>query len=230
MDVDALKKEAAEKAVELVQSGMIVGLGTGSTASHAIRAIGRLITNRRLKNIIAIPTSERTAAAAQQLGIPLSSLDDHSTIDITIDGADEISPSLDLIKGLGGALLHEKIVAAATTHLVIVADSTKLVTKLGEKAPVPVEVVPFAKRPVRDFLETLGARVALRTGPDEKEPFKTDENNLIFDCHFEDGIDNAAALAFALTKQPGIVEHGLFLNMAAKAIVASPDGVETVTL
>lgn len=228
MNIDDLKREAAEKAVQLVQSGMVVGLGTGSTAIHATRAIGRLLQEGSLTDIVAIPTSEKTAVAAKSLNIPLTTLDQHPNIDITIDGADEIAPSLDLIKGLGGALLREKIVAAATTHFVIVADSSKSVTQLGEKAPVPVEVVPFAQKPVADYLKILGTRVELRQT--EGKPFKTDENNIILDCYFDGGIDNPAAFAHAMTKKPGIVEHGLFLGMAAKAFVASPSGVEVVTL
>lgn len=228
MDVDALKKQAAEAAVELVQPGMVIGLGTGSTATHALRAIGRLLASGELSDIVAVPTSEKTAAAAKQLGIPTTTLDDHPNVDITIDGADEISPSLDLIKGMGGALLREKIVATASTTFIVVADSSKLVDRLGEKTPVPVEVIPFAQRPVRHFLETLGIRVEQRMVQDRAVPFKTDENNIILDCHFDDGIDNPAGFAYAMVKRPGVVEHGLFLNIATKAIVASPDGIKTL--
>jgi ribose 5-phosphate isomerase A len=230
MNIDALKQQAAEQAVTFVQSGMVVGLGTGSTAIHATRAIGRLMQNGRLTNIIGIPTSEVTAAEAKKFNIPLTTLNEHPVIDITIDGADEISPTLDLIKGLGGALLREKIVATSSKKVIIVADDSKLVTKLGSKAPVPVEVIPFAEKPVFDYLSSLGARVVLRPLKTATTPFLTDENNIILDCHFDNGIDDPHALAQAMIQQPGIVEHGLFLNIAQQAIVASANGVTVYDL
>jgi ribose 5-phosphate isomerase A len=221
--LEALKKQAAEKAVELIESGMVVGLGTGSTAVYAVRALGRLLQNGRLTNIIAIPTSEATAALAREWAIPLSTLNDHPIIDLTIDGADEIAPNLDLTKGLGGALLREKIVAAASKRNIIIADHSKLVDKLGSRAPIPVEVVGFAERPLALYLESLGARVVRRqtTGG---TPFITDEGNLILDCHVAP-LDDPAAFAQAVITQPGVVEHGLFLGLASQAIVAMPDGV-----
>ena len=154
--IDELKKQAAEKAVEQVRSGMVLGLGTGSTAVHATRAIGRMWQSGALTDIVAIPTSEVTAQEARKFGVPLATLEEAPVVDITIDGADEITPSLDLIKGLGGALLREKIVAGSSKRLIVVADDSKLVTKLATKAPVPVEVIPFAKQPVTQALLALG--------------------------------------------------------------------------
>ncbi len=222
MSLDELKRQAAEQAAALVQSGMVVGLGTGSTAVHMVRAIGRMLADGRLQDVVGIPTSEATAQEARRCGILLTTFDQHPTIDITIDGADEIAPNLDLIKGLGGALLREKIVAAVSKQMVVVADHSKRVAKLGTRAPVPVEVIPFAQRPVQTYLELLGARVVLRQK--EGQVFQTDEGNLILDCHFA-GIDDPAGLGQAIRQQPGVVEHGLFLGMASRAFVATESGV-----
>ncbi|WP_420629022.1 ribose-5-phosphate isomerase RpiA [Candidatus Leptofilum sp.] len=227
-DITELKRQAAEKAVEFVQSGMVVGLGTGSTAVHAVRAVGRLLKSGELQNIVAIPTSEATACEAESLQIPLVTFDEHPKVDITIDGADEIAPNLDVIKGLGGALLREKIVAAASRRFVIVADHTKRVPQLGSKAPVPVEVISFAEQPVSDYLESLGARVVKRMDEDGERPFRTDENNIILDCYLSP-IVNPQQIAAAIRQQPGVVEHGLFLNMATDAVLATPDGIEHLT-
>ena len=224
MDAKAeLKRLAAEKAVEYVESGMVLGLGTGSTAVFMVRAIGRLLANGRLQNIVAIPTSEATAREAEKWNIPLTTLDAHPVIDLTIDGADEIAPDLGLIKGLGGALLREKITAVSSKKLIIISDDSKIVQHLGEKAPVPVEVIPFARQPVRAHLESLGATVIERL-TDDGRSFITDENNIILDCHF-DCIANTHALAQAIRKQPGVVEHGLFLDMATTAVIAAADGI-----
>ncbi len=218
MAKDELKRQAAEKAVEYVESGMVLGLGTGSTAVFMVRAIGRLLANGRLQNVIAIPTSEATAREAEKWNIPLTTLDAHPVIDLTIDGADEIAPDLGLIKGLGGALLREKITAVSSKKLIIISDDSKIVQNLGEKAPVPVEVIPFARQPVRVYLQSLGATVVERDG------FITDESNIILDCHF-DKIDDPHNLAQAILQQPGVVEHGLFLDMATLAVVATEDGL-----
>ena len=227
-DMTELKRQAGEKAAEFIQSGMVVGLGTGSTAVHAVRALGRLLQDGTLHNIVAIPTSEETAREAQSLQIPLVTFDTHPVIDITIDGADEVDPNLDLIKGLGGALLREKIVAIVTKRFVIVADHTKRVSQLGSKAPVPVEVIPFAERPVSDYLQTLGARVEKRLEKVGERPFRTDENNIILDCYLPP-IANPAQMAATIRQQPGVVEHGLFLNLATDVILAAPDGIEHLT-
>ena len=220
--IEQLKQQAAERAVDFVQSGMVVGLGTGSTAVFAVRRLGALLAEGRLQRIIGIPTSDATAHEAQRAGIPLSTLDDHPTIDVTIDGADEIDPQLNLIKGLGGALLREKIVAVASRRLIIIADDGKRVEQLGVRGPVPVEVVGFAVRPAAIYLASLGARVVERHK--DGRPFITDEGNLILDCHFA-GLPNPQEMAQLIRAQPGIVEHGLFLGMATEAIVAGERGV-----
>lgn len=227
VDIAELKKLAGERAAEWVESGMVVGLGTGSTAVYATRAIGQRLQDGRLHHILGIPTSEQTARQAQEAGIPLTTLDDHPIIDLTIDGADEIDPHLNLIKGLGGALLREKIVAAASRRMIVVSDARKVIAKLGTLAPLPVEVIPFARRPVYDFLTSLGAQVALRRDRElEQRPFLTDEGNIILDCTFPQGIDDPAALAQTIIAQPGVVEHGLFLNLATLAVIAAPDGLQ----
>ncbi|HRQ40331.1 MAG TPA: ribose-5-phosphate isomerase RpiA [Chloroflexota bacterium] len=222
--IESLKQQAGGKAVELaVRPGMVIGLGTGSTAVHATRKIGQLWQAGALPGIVGIPTSEATAQEAARFGIPLGTLDDYPVIDVTIDGADEIDPDFNLIKGLGGALLREKIVATASKRMVVVADDRKQVTLLGSRAPVPVEVVPFATRPCGDYLASLGARVVKRLG-DGAQPVITDENNIILDCYF-DGIPDPTGLAQAIRQQPGVVEHGLFLGLATDVILANPNGV-----
>ena len=228
VDIAELKRQAAEKAVQLIESGMVVGLGTGSTAVHATRAVGRLLQEGKLQNIVAIPTSDETAREAESLHIPLVAFDTHPIIDITIDGADEADPNLDVIKGLGGALLREKIVAVVSQRFVIVADYTKRVTQLGSKAPVPVEVIPFAERPVADYLKFLGARVEKRMTDDGQRPFRSDENNIILDCYLGP-IANPQQLAAAIRQRPGVVEHGLFLSLATDVILAAPGGIEHLT-
>ncbi|HRN68925.1 MAG TPA: ribose-5-phosphate isomerase RpiA [Promineifilum sp.] len=220
--IEELKRQAAERAVEYIQSGMVVGLGTGSTAVFAVRRIGELLAAGRLQRIVGIPTAEVTAREAERAGIPLGTLDDHPVVDVTIDGADEIDPHLNLIKGLGGALLREKIVAAASRRLIIIADDSKRVEQLATRAPVPVEVIQFARRPVADYLASLGARVVERRKDGER--FITDEGNLILDCHFP-GLPNPSEIAQLIRAQPGVVEHGLFLGMATEAIVAGERGI-----
>ncbi len=225
VELDELKRRAGEKAVELaVQPGMVIGLGTGSTAVHAVRKIGQLWRAGKLPDIIGIPTSEATAQEAAKFGIPLGTLADYPVIDVTIDGADEIDPDFNLIKGLGGALLREKIVASASKQMVIVADYRKKVTQLGTRAPLPVEVIPFAERPVTDYLFSLGARVEKRLVAGSR-PYRTDENNIILDCTFA-GISDPANLAQMIRAQPGVVEHGLFLGLATAVVLATPNGVE----
>jgi len=221
-DSETLKRQAAERAVEYVASGMVVGLGTGSTAVHAVRRIGALLAEGRLQRIVGIPTAEVTAREAERCGVPLGTLDEHPIVDVTIDGADEIDPRLNAIKGLGGALLREKIVAAASRRFVLVADESKRVAQLGTRAPVPVEVVPFARRPVADYLASLGARVVERQR--DGRAFVTDEGNHILDCYFP-GLANPPEMAQFIRAQPGVVEHGLFLGMATEAVVAGERGV-----
>ena len=223
--MDALqqfKQDAAETAVKLVESGMIVGLGTGSTAALAVDALGRRVKDGL--RIVGIPTSEYTARQARDLGIPISSLAEHAERDLTIDGADEIQRgTLDLIKGRGGALLREKVVASAGRRLIIIADETKLVDQLGTRFAVPVEVVPFGWQSAERKLQKLGAHTSLRPGPDDK-PFVTDGGNFIVDCSFSP-IADPAALEQQLNSVVGVVEHGLFLGMTTQAIVAGTGGV-----
>ena len=225
-DIAELKRQAAERAVTFIESGMVVGLGTGSTAVYAVRALGRLLANGRLQNIVAIPTSEATAQQAREQNIPLVTLNSHPAIDLTIDGADEADPNLDLIKGLGGALLREKIVAAVSQRFIIIADESKNVMQLGSRAPVPVEVIPFAQRPVTDHLRALGGQVETRQA--NGSPFITDEGNLILDLTMRP-IANPQQLAQAIRQQPGVVEHGLFLNMATDLIIATSKGIVHAT-
>lgn len=225
-DIAELKRQAAERAVEFVESGMVVGLGTGSTAVHAVRALGRLLANGRLQNIAAIPTSEATAQEARLHNIPLVTLNTHPIIDLTVDGTDEADPNLDLIKGLGGALLREKIVAAVSKRFIIIADHTKQVAQLGSRAPVPVEVIPFAERPVTDYLQSLGGQVKKRQI--DGIAFITDENNIILDFTMKP-IAEPQQLARAIRQQPGVVEHGLFLSMATDLIIANPTGIKHIT-
>lgn len=222
---EAEKQAAGEAAAELVQDGMAVGLGTGSTATWMIAALGRRI--QAGLSIVGIPTSERSAAQARSLGIPLVTFADRPRLDLTIDGADEIArESLNLIKGLGGALLREKLVAAASDWLVIVGDQGKLVDQLGA-TPVPVEVVEFGWQTTRARIEALGGMPVLRMGPNGT-PFRTDGGNLILDCAFG-LIADPAALETRLKATLGVIATGLFVGMARSAYVAGPDGVRVLS-
>jgi ribose 5-phosphate isomerase A len=224
MTEDTLKRQAAEAAVALVESGMVVGIGTGSTAAYAIEGLSRRVREERL-DIIAIPTSDRSEVLARQGGIRMTDFATHRRIDLTIDGADEIAQgSLDLIKGLGGALLREKIVAAASARLVIIADERKLVPQLGGTSPVPVEVVSFGWQTTSDRIAALGGNPALRRDR-SGEPFRTDGGNLILDCSFGIMAD-AAAIERALSATIGVIEAGLFIAMARTALVATDAGVQ----
>ena len=219
------KEAAGRAAAELVRDGDIVGLGTGSTAYFAVVALGERV-KAGLK-IIGIPTSIQTADLARQLGIPLTTLDEHPEIDITIDGADEVDPKLNLIKGGGGALLREKVVASVTKKMVVVADSGKIVGALG-KFPLPVEVISFARTVVEKKIVALGASSKLRTKSDGS-PYLTDNGNQILDCSFGKIVD-PAALARELNGLPGVVEHGLFIGLAKLAIVGRGNSVQTIPI
>jgi ribose 5-phosphate isomerase A len=214
------KSQAAEAAVDLLREGMLVGLGSGTTAAVAVELIGR----RGLK-ITGIATSEKTAALARGLGIPLRELSRDTRIELTIDGADEVEEgTLDLVKGRGGALLREKIVASATDRLVIVADETKVTPRLSaDERPIPVEIVPFAWETTARRLEALGARPKLRQG------FVTDGGHYILDCLFP-ALDDARGLARALDGVVGVVEHGLFIGMASEAIIGGESGVRVLRI
>ncbi len=214
-------------ALERVADGMRLGLGTGSTVAHFLNHLGAALKDGRLTDVAGVPTSERTAQACRELGIPVLALEDHPNLDLGVDGADEVDPELELIKGLGGALLREKMVAHACGRFVVIADETKRVGRLFERSPLPVEVIPFAWRSQLPFLEGLGASPTLRTNPD-REPYYTDNGNVILDCRFIPEETNPAEVARALADRPGVVDHGLFLHMADEVILATASGVEVI--
>lgn len=229
MSFDPAKRRAAEHALAYVEPGMRLGLGTGSTAAALVELLGARV--RDGLRVFAVPTSEATRALAEQQGILLTTLEEAPRLDLTIDGADEIDPHLRLIKGGGGALLREKIVASASRRMIVIADHTKKVAKLG-RFPLPVEVVQFGHRSTElhivEQAAKIGAvgKVSLRQRADGL-PFVTDGGNLVLDCTFG-RIDDPQRLAEALQSIPGVVEHGLFIGLADLAIVAGPDGVETL--
>jgi ribose 5-phosphate isomerase A len=220
MSTDNEKELAGRAAAKLVRDGDIVGLGTGSTAYFAVIALGERV-KAGLK-MTGIPTSIATAELARKVGIPLTTLDQHPAIDIDIDGADEVDPHLNLIKGGGGALLREKVIAAASKKFIVVADSAKVVPMLG-KFPLPVEIIAFARAVVEPKIARLGASIKMRTRPDGS-PYLTDNGNPILDCSFGK-IEDPSALARALTNIPGVVEHGLFIGLASKALVGKENSV-----
>jgi ribose 5-phosphate isomerase A len=222
--LDAAQLDAARRAVDLVRDGMLVGLGSGATAGAAVREIGRRLAAGLVSGITGIPTSNATRDLAREAGIPLIDLSANPLIDLTIDGADEVSPTGDLIKGLGGALLREKIVAVHSRRLVIVVDQAKLVRRLGERSPLPVVVVPFGWSTHVDYLRGLGAEPALRTRREEEVPFLTDDGHYILDAWFPGGIEDPPALAEMLARRTGVVETGLFLGMAPEVVVGRSEG------
>ncbi|MBI3259677.1 MAG: ribose 5-phosphate isomerase A [Ignavibacteriae bacterium] len=220
------KQDAAEAAVDSITNGMVIGLGHGSTAIFAIRKIAQLLKTGTLEDIIGIPCSLQTKQQATELGIPLTTLEDHPNIDITIDGADEIDFKMNMIKGGGGALLREKIVAQASKKCIYIADETKYSEYLGEKWAVPVEVMHFGWRATAGFIESLGAKVVVRQTSDGSN-FHTDQNNLIMDCNF--GVmKSPEAIADALKSRAGIVEHGLFVGIADEIIIAGNQGLRII--
>jgi ribose 5-phosphate isomerase A len=216
---DAARLDAARRAVDLIHAGTVLGLGSGVTASVAVREIGRRLAAGRLSGILGIPTSNATRDLAREVGIPLTDWSANPRIDLTIDGADEVSPAGDLLKGRGGALLREKIVAVNSRRLVIVLDESKLVRRLGERVPLPIEVLPFGWNTHLEFLRGLGANPALRNRDGGAAPFLTDDGHYIIDARFPDGIDDPPALAEALARRPGVMETGLFLGMAPEVVV-----------
>ncbi|MBC7219879.1 ribose-5-phosphate isomerase RpiA [Candidatus Bipolaricaulota bacterium] len=222
-DADRFKREAAEGAVELVRSGMVLGLGHGTTARFALLKLAELLRSGLLRDVVGVPCSTQVEAEARELGIPLTTLDEHPVLDLTIDGADEVDPTLNLIKGGGGALLREKIVAQASRREVIVVDEGKLSPALGTRCALPVEVVPFGWTAQARYLESLGAEVALRRTPDGSL-FRTDQGNFVLDCRFGP-IADPHRLARELDGRAGIVAHGLFLGLATDLFVAGPSGV-----
>lgn len=226
VDRDQLKRAAALRALDEVRDGMVLGLGTGSTAAFVVEGLAARVKDG-LK-IVGIPTSSRTAAQARRLGVPIATFADYQSLDMTIDGADEVAlGSLDLIKGLGGALLREKIVAAASRRLVIVVDQEKLVERLGEHTPVPVEVTQFGWQATAAALAALGSLPERRYAAGE-EPYVTDGGNFILDCRFGP-IADPKALEAKIAMTVGAVESGLFVDRATRVVVASAAGVEVLT-
>ena len=219
-----LRQQYARSALEEVHSGMVIGLGSGRTATHFIELLGDKIQSGGLSGIQCVPTSEASAAYARQWGIPLVSLAEVSELDLAVDGADEVDPSLNLIKGLGRALLREKIVEIHARRLVIVVDESKLSARLGMKCPVPVEIVPFEAEVQLRWLDRLGSRAEFYREPDG-QIIRTDNGNVMALCWFDGGISDPLAVAGQLAERPGIVEHGLFLGMAHQVIVACADGI-----
>ena len=217
------KQLAAEKAVTMIESGMTVGLGTGSTAIFATRKVGELLQRRELVGITAVATSRATDEEARKLGIPMMDDSIPNAIDVTIDGADEVDPWFQLIKGGGGALLREKIVAQVSARMIVVVDESKLSERLGTKFSVPVEVLNFGWRSQAQYLESLGAKYSVRKNSDGST-FLTDSGNLILDCDFGP-IPDPRALALKMGGRAGIVEHGLFLGIATDVVVAGENGL-----
>jgi ribose 5-phosphate isomerase A len=226
-NLELFKRKAAERAVEFLKSGMVVGLGTGSTTGFALEFIGHEIESGRLNDIMGIPSSLQTEKLANGFAITLTALEQHPQIDITIDGADEVDPQLNLIKGGGGALLREKVLAQASHRNVIIVDESKFSPQLGTRWPVPIEVIPFAWKVEANYLKSLGAHVTLRKKNDE-DIFTTDQDNFILDCDFGP-IENADHLANQISQRAGILEHGLFLGLTTDVIVAGKDGVRHLT-
>ena len=220
--MEDLKRRAGEAAAEFVTDGMRVGLGTGSTVHYTLLALGRRIEEEGL-DVVGVPTSVRTEETSRQVGIPLGDLDELGHLDLTIDGADEVDPHLNLIKGLGGALVREKIVASHSDRMVVVVDESKMVDVLGTRSPLPVEVLSMGHRRLHTSLADLGCAPALRLGGDDL-PFVSDNGNYIFDCRFE-RIPRPYELEMEINNVVGVVENGLFLDMATSVVVAGDAGI-----
>ena len=225
--IDQGKEAAGIQAASLVKPGMVLGLGTGSTVAFFLDALGARYKAGEIPGVVGVPTSVRTEVHATELGIPLRTLEEVKSLDLTVDGADEVDPHLDLIKGLGGALLREKMVAQATRYMVIIVDVGKVVERLGSRSPVPLEVVPFGWPIHLPFLRAMGGEPRLRETP-EGEPFQTDNGNYILDCHFPEGMPDPKTLNRAFQGRAGIVESGLFLGLANEILVGGEARVERV--
>ena len=226
---NSAKQAAGEAGAALVESGMRVGLGTGSTTAFALQALGRRLREGDLEDIVGVPTSPAAEQHARAEGLPLDTLDAPGHLDLALDGADEVGPALELIKGRGAAHTREKIVAAEAVRFVILVDPSKRVAHLGEQAPIPVEVVPLAAGPVLRFLEGWGAQAQLRSGEGKDGPVVTDQGLWVIDARFENSIAESGragpeVLADALSRQPGVLDHGLFLESATDVLVGQPDG------
>ncbi len=221
MSAEALKEQAAREAIKHVESGMTLGLGTGSTARYAILGIGEMLQRGEIKNIRAAATSVETERLATQGGVPLIDIGAEG-VDLAIDGMDEVTDDLDVIKGLGGALLREKIVESRARTFILIGDVSKRVARLGEKTPVPVEILPFGFGATQRDLEALGCRAVLRRR--DGEPARSDNHNYIVDCHFDAAFD-PPEIAASISQVPGVLEHGLFLGMAKIAYIADGERV-----
>ena len=219
--------EAASHALAYVQSGMVLGLGSGATAGLFVDLLGERLRSGVLRDIVGVPTSEATTARARRQGIPLTTLDDHRRLDLAVDGADEVDPSLNLIKGLGRCLLREKIVVAHADRFLVLVDEGKLVDRLGTRGPLPVEIVPFAALAQVAWLDSISDRAELWEEADGS-PIVTDNGNYLARCWFPSGIADPYALARTLADRPGIVDHGLFLDVATAVIAAGPAGVRVL--
>ena len=217
------KRRAADAAMEQVQSGMVLGLGSGTTVAYALQRLAKMLRAGKIVDICGVPSSIQTEIQAQQLGIPLTGLDRHPILDLTFDGADEVDPDLNLIKGGGGALLREKVLAQASRRTVFIVDQSKLSPRLGSHWPLPVEVIHFAVKSIENYLTSIEASVELRQTA-KGTLFRTDQNNVIIDANFGP-IENARELATKLADRAGIVAHGLFLDMADEVIVAEEHAV-----
>jgi ribose 5-phosphate isomerase A len=224
---ESLKRRAAQSAVTRVRSGMRLGLGTGSTIQHFLEELAARLRDGVLSDLVGVPTSVRTERAAADLGIATARLEDLPELDLAVDGADEVSADLGLIKGLGGALLREKMVVQAARAFVVIADDSKRVERLGTKAPLPVEVVRFGWRAHDGFLRALGAEPSLRLDA-QGNPYVTDNGNFILDCRFPAGIGEPTRVDRALQARAGIVETGLFLGLATEAHLAAVNGVDVL--
>ncbi|NLT74033.1 MAG: ribose-5-phosphate isomerase RpiA [Chloroflexi bacterium] len=225
MTIEVFKRQAGDYAAAMVKSDSVIGLGSGSTARYATLRIGERLRSGVIQNVMGVPTSEDTARLGREAGIPLTTLEEHPALDLTIDGADEVDPQWDVTKGLGGCLLREKVVAYATRFEIIVVDESKLVAHLGQRSPIPVEVLQFGWQNTLRGLEKTGARPVLRRQGDT--PFVTDEGNWILDCHYA-SIPDAGVLGRQIKEIPGVVEHGLFLGMVHQVIVAGANGVRVL--
>ena len=219
------RQAAANRAIEYVRDGMILGIGTGRTTTCFIKLLGERIQKRQLKNIQAVPTSEASAACLREQEIPLTSLVDHPVLDLAVDGADEVDPDLNLIKGLGRALMREKVVEIHARKFIVMIEEKKLVKRLGSIGPVPVEILPFEALAHVQWLKTLAERAELWLEEDGS-PAMTDNGNYLARCWFKDGIRDVYTLAEALNRRPGILEHGLFLDMTSLVIAAGPGGIQ----
>ncbi len=224
---DDLKRQAARQALGYIQNGMVVGLGTGSTTAYFIDFLGSSLQSGVLQNIRGVPTSEACAKHALAVGIPLVTRSDCQQLDLAVDGADEVDPNLNLIKGLGRALLREKIVEVHAMRFVVIVDEGKLVPYLGHHSPLPVEILPFEAAAHVRWLNTLGCRAELWL-EESGEPVVTDNGNFLARCWFSEGIPDPYPLSRQLADRPGIVEHGLFLDMASEVIVASSNGIRVL--